>query len=77
MVQRWRKTIKKLTKMVLNGPDECVKELETFSALVDELSDHSWRLSPQQSHFLDCLVRLRTKMVVDAPFILFVEEALQ
>jgi hypothetical protein len=63
--------------MVPNGTDECVEESGTFSALVDELSDYSWRLSPQQFHFLDCLVRLRTKMVVDAPFILFVEEALQ
>ncbi|MCH86036.1 hypothetical protein A2U01_0006890, partial [Trifolium medium] len=50
-------------------------EVESFSSLVDDLRDYSWRLSRQESHFLHCLLRLRNDLVDGVHVISPVEDA--
>jgi hypothetical protein len=69
-------SIKKISEMLGKGHEYCVAKISSFSSLVDELSANTSRLSPNQSHFLNCLIQLEKEMDVDAAFISSVEEAL-
>jgi septal ring factor EnvC (AmiA/AmiB activator) len=50
-------------------------DYEDFASMVTNLRDYSWRLTPPQHEFLDCLLALRDWMVKDFPFISAVEES--
>ncbi|KAK2428948.1 hypothetical protein QL285_027427 [Trifolium repens] len=60
-------SIKEISEMLGMGPEYCAVKISRFSSLVDELSAHSSRLSPNQYHFLNC---------VNVAFISLVKEAL-
>ncbi|GAU43616.1 hypothetical protein TSUD_185090 [Trifolium subterraneum] len=67
--------INSLKQMLDMEPDDLLHEVDPFSSLVDDLRNHSWRLSPLEAEFLQRLLRLREELVADAPFINLVEEA--
>jgi septal ring factor EnvC (AmiA/AmiB activator) len=50
-------------------------DYEDFASMVTNLRDYSWRLTPPQPEFLDCLLALRDRMIKDFPFISAVEES--
>jgi hypothetical protein len=50
-------------------------DYEDFASMVTNLRDYSWRLTPPQHEFLDCLLVLRDRMIKDFPFISVVEES--
>ncbi|KAK2436844.1 hypothetical protein QL285_021810 [Trifolium repens] len=65
-----------ISEMLDIGLEYCAAKISRFSSLIDELSSHSSRLSPNQSHFLNCLIEFKKELDVNAAFISAVEEAL-
>ncbi|KAK2362262.1 hypothetical protein QL285_087339 [Trifolium repens] len=63
-----------LRSMLLQGPEDLMDDYEDFASMVTNLRDYSWRLTPPQHEFLDCLLVLRDRMIKDFPFISVVEE---
>jgi hypothetical protein len=64
-----------LRSMLLQGPEDLMDDYEDFASMVTNLRDYSWRLTPPQHEFLDCLLVLRDRMIKDFPFISAVEES--
>jgi hypothetical protein len=56
----------KLNKMLNKCPEYCLKRVGKFSSSVVGFVVHSRRLSPQQSHFLQCLIQFKEEMIADA-----------
>ncbi|KAK2428883.1 hypothetical protein QL285_027367 [Trifolium repens] len=69
-------SIKEINEMLGMGPEYCAAKISRFSSLVDELSAHSSRLSPNQYHFLNCLIEFKKEMGVNVVFISSVKKAL-
>ncbi|MCI57966.1 hypothetical protein A2U01_0079219, partial [Trifolium medium] len=55
--------VRALKKLLSKGLDHLIDEVESFSSLVDDLRGYSWRLSWQETHLLNILLRLRTELV--------------
>ncbi|KAK2356862.1 hypothetical protein QL285_094182 [Trifolium repens] len=64
-----------LRTLLLQDPEDLMDDYEDFASMVTNLRDYSWRLTPPQQEFLDCLLALRDWMVKDFPFISAVEES--
>jgi hypothetical protein len=67
--------INALRSLLLQDPEDLMDDYEDFASMVTNLRDYSWRLTPPQHEFLDCLLSLRDRMIKDFPFISAVEEA--
>jgi hypothetical protein len=65
-----------ISEMLGIGLEYCAAKISRFSSLIDELSSHSSRLSPNQSHFLNCLIEFKKELDVNAAFISAAEESL-
>ncbi|KAK2457119.1 hypothetical protein QL285_004423 [Trifolium repens] len=64
-----------LRSLLLQDPEDLMDDYEDFASMVTNLRDYSWRLTPPQHEFLDCLLSLRDRMIKDFPFIFAVEES--
>jgi hypothetical protein len=64
-----------LRTLLLQSPEDLMDDYEDFASMVTNLRDYSWRLTPPQHEFLDCLLALRDRMIKDFPFISAVEES--
>jgi FtsZ-binding cell division protein ZapB len=64
-----------LRSLLLQDPEDLMDDYEDFASMVTNLRDYSWRLTPPQHEFLDCLLSLRDRMIKDFPFISTVEES--
>jgi hypothetical protein len=64
-----------LRSLLLQDPEDFMDDYEDFASMVTNLRDYSWRLTPPQHEFLDCLLSLRDRMIKDFPFISAVEES--
>ncbi|KAK2398604.1 hypothetical protein QL285_048527 [Trifolium repens] len=64
-----------LRSLLLQDPEDLMDDYEDFASMVTNLRDYSWRLTPPQREFLDCLLALRDRMIKDFPFIMAVEES--
>jgi predicted trehalose synthase len=64
-----------LRSLLLQDPEDLMDDYEDFASMVTNLRDYSWRLTPPQHEFLDCLLSLRDQMIKDFPFISAVEES--
>ncbi|KAK2375642.1 hypothetical protein QL285_076522 [Trifolium repens] len=64
-----------LKTLLLQNPEDLMDDYEDFASMVTNLRDYSWRLTPPQHEFLDCLLALRDRMIKDFPFISAVEES--
>jgi predicted trehalose synthase len=64
-----------LRSLLLQDPEDLMDDYEDFASMVTNLRDYSWRLTPPQHEFLDCLLSLRDRMIKDFPFISAVEES--
>jgi hypothetical protein len=64
-----------LRSLLLQSPEDLMDDYEDFASMVTNLRDYSWRLTPPQHEFLDCLLALRDRMIKDFPFISAVEES--
>jgi ATP-dependent Lon protease len=71
------KTIRRVKRMLLKGPEHCFEVVHSLSSLINEFDDYTWNLSSKEKHFLRCLITLRMEIVADTPFIKFVQGALQ
>ncbi|GAU29783.1 hypothetical protein TSUD_161880 [Trifolium subterraneum] len=67
--------IQDLLNELLQGPDHLLREVETFSSLVDDLRGYSWRLSSHESCFLTRLLRLRSELVDKIALVFSIEDA--
>ncbi|KAK2457663.1 hypothetical protein QL285_004909 [Trifolium repens] len=64
-----------LRSLLLQDPEDLMDDYEDFASMVTNLRDYSWRLTPPQHEFLNCLLSLRDRMIKDFPFISAVEDA--
>jgi hypothetical protein len=64
-----------LRSLLLQDPEDFMDDYEDFASMVTNLRDYSWRLTPPQHEFLDCLLALQDRMIKDFPFIMAVEES--
>jgi chromosome segregation ATPase len=67
--------IQDLLNELFQGPDHLLREVETFSSLVDDLRGYSWRLSSHESCFLTRLLRLRAELVDKVALVFSIEDA--
>ncbi|GAU24587.1 hypothetical protein TSUD_289480 [Trifolium subterraneum] len=67
--------IASLKAILGDGPEDLLEKAEEFSSLVDSLREFSWRLNPQETLFLQRLLRLKAEVTADLPFIQVVEDA--
>jgi hypothetical protein len=64
-----------LRTLLLQDPEDLMDDYEDFISMVTNLRDYSWRLTPPQHEFLDCLLALRDRMIKDFLFIVAVEDS--
>ncbi|PNY05506.1 hypothetical protein L195_g001958 [Trifolium pratense] len=67
--------IRSLKMLLVRGGSHLLRNIESFSSLVDDLRDYSWRLSRSEAHFLRALLCLRDELVASAPIIASVDGA--
>jgi uncharacterized protein YaaW (UPF0174 family) len=71
------KLIRKIKRMLIEGPEYCLEEVAKFTNLVNKLNIHSFSLSSEQLNFMLCVNKLKKEMLADAPLLLFVNIAQQ
>jgi hypothetical protein len=59
MVSSVTSLIDALKTLLSQAPEDLMDDYEDFASMVTNLRDYSWRLTPPQHEFLECLLALR------------------